>query len=65
MCAEGFHAAGAFDTSAVEIAVANSDGQFCYAPYTHSSLTTVVSGGEGGAGAAETTAGGQPGCAAT
>ena len=53
---KGFHAAGAFDTSAVEIAVANSDGQFCYAPYTHSSLTTVVSGGEGGAGAAETTA---------
>jgi PmbA protein len=53
---KGFHAAGAFDTSAAEIALANSDGQFCYSPYTHSSLTTVVSGGQGGAGAAEATA---------
>ena len=53
---ERFHAAGAFDTSASEVAVANTEGQFCYAPYTHSSLTTVVSGGDGGAGAAEVTA---------
>jgi predicted Zn-dependent protease len=52
----GFHAAGAFDTSAAEIALANSEGQFCYAPYTHASFTTVVSGGDGGAGAAEATA---------
>ena len=54
---EGFHAAGAFDTTAVEVAVSNTEGQFCYAPYTQSTLTTVVSGGEGGAGAAEVTSG--------
>jgi PmbA protein len=50
---DGFHAAGAFDTTAVEVALANTEGQFCYAPYTQSTLTTVVSGGEGGTGAAE------------
>jgi len=50
-----FHAAGAFDTSGVEIALANTEGQFCYAPYTHAGFTTVVSGGDGGSGAAETT----------
>jgi PmbA protein len=53
----GFHAAGALDTTAVEVAIANSEGQYCYAPYTQSSLTTVVSGGEGGAGSADVTAG--------
>jgi PmbA protein len=53
----GFHAAGALDTTAVEVAIANSEGQYCYAPYTQSSLTTVVSGGEGGAGSADATAG--------
>ena len=52
---QGFHAAGAFDTNAVEVAVANTSGQFCYAPYTQTTLTTVVSGGGGGAGAAEVT----------
>ena len=50
-----FHAAGAFDTSGVEIALANTEGQFCYEPYTHAGFTTVVSGGEGGSGAAEAT----------
>jgi PmbA protein len=54
--ADGFHAAGAFETAAVEVAIANSEGQFCYAPTTQSTLTTVVSGGDGGAGAAEATA---------
>ncbi len=53
--ADGFHAAGAFDTSAAEVAVANTEGQYCYCPYTKSSLTTVVSGGDG-SGAAEQTA---------
>jgi PmbA protein len=52
-----FHAAGAFETAAAEIAVATTEGQFCYAPYTRSTLTTVVSGGEGGAGTAEAAAG--------
>ncbi|HJP65416.1 MAG TPA: TldD/PmbA family protein [Actinomycetota bacterium] len=50
-----FHAAGAIDSTAVELAVANSEGQFCYAPSTSSTLTTVVSDGEG-AGAAESAA---------
>jgi PmbA protein len=49
----GFHAAGAYETSALEVAVANSLGQFCYAPLTQASISTVVSGGEGGTGAAE------------
>src|SRR5919198_3149054 len=53
---EGFHAAGAFETSALEVALANTEGQFCYAPSTQSSLTTVVSGGDGAAGAAEVAA---------
>jgi PmbA protein len=52
----GFHAAGAFDTTAVEVAVATTEGQFCYSPSTRSTLTTVVSGGDGGAGTAEVTA---------
>jgi PmbA protein len=54
----GFHAAGAFETSAIEVALANTEGQYCYAPITQASLTTVVSGGDGGAGAAEVAAGG-------
>ncbi|HEY1332458.1 MAG TPA: TldD/PmbA family protein [Actinomycetota bacterium] len=53
----GFRAAGAFETAALEIAIANSEGQFCYQPYTQASVTTVVSGGEGGAGTAEQSAG--------
>jgi PmbA protein len=54
---DGFHGAGAFETSAAEVAIANTEGQFCYAPTTQASLTTVVSGGDGGAGAAEVAAG--------
>lgn len=52
-CDDGFHAAGSFETGAVEIALANSDGQFCYAPTTQASVTALVSGGEGGAGYVE------------
>jgi predicted Zn-dependent protease len=55
-CESGFHAAGAYDTSATEVAVANTEGHFCYAPSTQASLTTVISGGEGGTGFAEVTA---------
>lgn len=54
---EGFHAAGAFETASVEVGLANTEGQFCYAPYTQATLSTVVSGGEGGSGAADATAG--------
>jgi PmbA protein len=52
---EGFHAAGAFETSATEVAVLNTEGASCYAATTYAQATTVVSGG-GGAGFAETTA---------
>ena len=51
----GFRAAGAFETMAAEVALSNTEGQFCYAPYTRASISTVVSGGEGGAGTAEIT----------
>src|SRR5439155_15572235 len=54
---QGFHAAGAFETTAAEIALANSQGQFCYSPATQASLSTVVSGGDGGAGTAEVATG--------
>ena len=56
-CDRGFHAAGALETIAVEAAVANSEGQFCYTPYSQAMVNTVVSGGEGGAGYAESWAG--------
>ena len=57
-CEPGFHAAGAFETSASEVAVVNTDGHFCYAPSTQTTLTTVISGGNGGTGFAEVTAAG-------
>jgi predicted Zn-dependent protease len=53
-CPEGFTAAGAYETTAAEVAVANTQGQFCWAPSTQASLTTVVTGGDGGSGFAET-----------
>jgi PmbA protein len=53
---DGFRAAGALDTRAMEVALANNEGQFCYAPTTQANLTTVVSGGDGGAGTAEVVA---------
>ena len=52
-CASGFTAAGAFETIASEVAVANTEGQFCWAPMTQASVTTVVTGDEGGSGFAE------------
>ena len=45
----GFHAAGAFETNASEVALANTKGQFCYAPTTQAKLTTVVAGAGSGA----------------
>jgi predicted Zn-dependent protease len=50
---DGFRAAGAVETEAMEVALANSEGQFCFAPYTRAGATAVVSGGRGGTGAAE------------
>jgi PmbA protein len=53
-CPSGFTAAGAFETQAVEVGIANTRGQFCFSPFTKASLTAVVTGGEGGSGFAET-----------
>jgi predicted Zn-dependent protease len=50
---DGFRAAGAFETVALELAIANTEGQFCWAPSTQASISTVVNGGEGGNGFAE------------
>lgn len=50
---DGQSASGAYETQAVEVAVANSEGQFCWAPRSQASLTTVVADDEGGAGFAE------------
>jgi len=52
-CADGFDAAGSYETSASEVALLNSEGQFCYSPTTQASVTTLVSGGDGGAGYVE------------
>lgn len=52
-CGEGFHAAGAYETTASEAAVANTEGQFCYALASQATLNTVISGGQGGAGFAD------------
>jgi PmbA protein len=51
---DGFRAAGAFETMAMEIAVANTQGQFCWAPSSQASISAVVNGGDGGNGFAET-----------
>ena len=52
-CAPGCSAAGAYETIAVELGLANSEGQFCWAPSTQASLSTVVTGPDGGSGYAE------------
>src|SRR5207249_1388383 len=52
-CDPGFHAAGAVDTTATEVGLMNSEGQFCYSPFTQAMISTVISGGGGGAGYAE------------
>ena len=56
-CASSCTAAGAYDTIALELGVANGRGQFCWAPSTQASLTTVITGPDGGSGFAETFAG--------
>ena len=56
--AEGFTAAGAYETMASEVAVANTEGQFVWAPSTQASVNTVMTGGEGGSGFAEVFAAG-------
>jgi len=56
-CAPGCTAAGAYETTAAELGLANSEGQLCWAPSTQASLTTVVTGPDGGSGFAEVFAG--------
>ena len=56
-CSPGCLAAGAYETVAVELGLANSEGQFCWAPSSQASLTTVVTGPDGGSGFAEVFAG--------
>lgn len=53
LCPTGFVAAGAFETAAAELGIANSEGQVCWSPGTLASLTTVMTGGEHGSGFAE------------
>src|SRR5205085_10129019 len=53
-CQEGFVASGAYETTTVEVGLTNSEGQFCWAPESQASVTTVVTGGDGGNGFAET-----------
>jgi PmbA protein len=55
-CEDGFHAAGAYETTASEAAVVNTEGQFCYALASQASLNTVISGGDSGAGFADVAA---------
>ena len=52
-CADGFTAAGAYETVALELGLANTQGQRCWAPTTQASVTTVITGSEGGSGFAE------------
>ena len=52
-CPDGFTAAGAFETTAMELALANTEGQFCWSPSSMASITTVVTGTDGGSGFAE------------
>lgn len=55
-CPSGFAAAGAYETRAVEIALANTEGQVCWEPFTQATLSTVITGGDGGSGFAEAVA---------
>jgi PmbA protein len=54
---EGYVAAGAYETQAMEIGVATSAGQLCWGPMTQASITTVVTGDDQASGFAERFAG--------
>jgi predicted Zn-dependent protease len=49
----GLEAAGALETTAMEMAVANTEGQFCWSAWTQAALSAVVRGVDGGNGFAE------------
>ena len=46
-CGRGLVASGALETAASEVAVLNTEGQFCWAPSTLASVTSVVTADEG------------------
>ena len=48
VCPPGSAAAGAFETQALEVGIANTLGQRCWMPSTQASLTTVVTTGDHG-----------------
>ncbi len=50
---DGLEAAGAYETTAMELAVANTEGQFVWAPWTQAALSAVVKSTDGGNGFAE------------
>ncbi|MEX0754465.1 MAG: metallopeptidase TldD-related protein [Actinomycetota bacterium] len=52
-CGAGMHAAGAYETGAIELGLANTEGQVCWAPHTQAALNVVVTGPNGGSGFAE------------
>ena len=52
-----FLAAGAYETMASEVGIANTQGQVCWGSQTQASITTVMNGGDAGSGFAETFAG--------
>ncbi len=54
VCPPGSTAAGAYETQAIEVGIANTEGQRCWSPSTQASLTTVVTTEEQGSGFAET-----------
>ena len=54
---DGYRAAGAYETQAMEVGVATTGGQRCWGPMTQASITTVVTGDEQASGFAERFAG--------
>jgi len=54
MCPPGATAAGAHETQAIEVGLANTEGQRCWSPSTQASLSTVITGPNHGSGFAET-----------
>lgn len=55
-CGDGLSAAGAYETTTAEVALANTEGQFCWSPSSRASASASAVGGggdEGGSGFAE------------
>jgi PmbA protein len=52
-CPDASTAAGAYETQAIEVGLANTEGQRCWTASTQASLSTVVTSGNDGSGFAE------------